>query len=144
MSASEAIQRHLAELLAGPDSHMRSIAVMSHALPVYSDMGGTLLITAELDLLSVAIDSDLAPASETSEQWRLIALVSAAARYPDLQCLLPVRPAEAPSCAHCAGKGWLVQSNFRCSECCGLGWQALRSNKPLQPIAPNDGAPVER
>jgi hypothetical protein len=45
MSPSEIVQRHLEAFLAGPESELTSIAAKHQALPVYSDMGGSLFIT---------------------------------------------------------------------------------------------------
>jgi hypothetical protein len=128
MDASTIVERCLSAFLAGPDSELKAIASEHQALPVYSDMGGTLFLTSALDVLTLDHNGGAAPKPETSEKWRLIAVVSGAERYPELQCLIPARPPDALQCSACAGTGRLALSNARCGECCGLGWRALHSN----------------
>jgi hypothetical protein len=126
-SPSEVIQRRLSDLMSGPDNELKSAASLHHALPVYSDLGGTLFITSELKVLMSQSDDSLSIVPESSEDWRLVALVSASEKFPALRCLLPARPADMPQCAQCGGSGKIKQ--FRCGECFGLGWQSLRYNK---------------
>jgi hypothetical protein len=129
MSPSAIVRRHLATFLSGPKNEFTVIAAKHRALPVYSDINGSLLITPSLEIIALDNDGHLLPASE---QWRLVALVSAAERYSDLQCLLPTRPEDASQCSVCEGRGWLLQPDMRCGECCGLGWQAPHTNNSLQ------------
>jgi hypothetical protein len=131
MSPSEIIERHLAAFLAGPANEFTLIAGEHRALPVYSDIGGSLFITPSLEILAVDKAGHVSRLSEQAGQSRLIALVSAAEMYPDLQCLLPMQPENAVQCSLCEGRGWLLQPGMRCGECCGLGWQALHSNNSL-------------
>src|SRR5687768_2653932 len=98
MSPSEIVQRHLEAFLAGPESELTSIAAKHQALPVYSDMGGSLFITPSLEVLMLDNDQ-LSPVLEASEHWRLVAIVSAAEKFPDLECLLPLRPDNASECS---------------------------------------------
>jgi hypothetical protein len=125
MSPSAIIERHLEAFLAGPANEFTLIAAKHRALPVYSDVSGTLFITPSLEILVLDDEGGLSSPSVQSAHWRLTALVSAAEMYSDLQCLLPTRPENAPECSVCEGRGWLLQPDMRCGECCGLGWQAL-------------------
>ena len=57
---------------------------------------------------------------EARYDW-LSALVEGARRWPELQALLPVRPAGAAVC-RCSGHPGFGPGKVICPECCGLGW----------------------
>jgi hypothetical protein len=124
------VQRRLAEYLNDSAAEFRGVARQFNALPVYADLGGTLFITTSLQVLSMRSD-DTAVVEEHSPQWRLVALVAAADRFPELKQLLPVRPSNVATCAVCLGTGRLEQGP-RCGVCFGLGWPALHSNNSLE------------
>ena len=113
------IRHRLDEYLTDPDAAHRDIASRFEALPVYSDMGGTLFITTSLQILMRSDDG--AVSEESSPQWKLVALVAAAERFPELKELVPSRPSNALDCSLCAGAGCV--SGFRCGACFGLGWE---------------------
>jgi hypothetical protein len=117
------IKRRLDEYLSEPGAEFRDVASHFSALPVYSDIGGTLFITPSQKILSMRVD-ETAVNEEQSPQWKLVALVAAAERFPELAQLLPVRSPETPPCTFCSGTGRL-QRRLRCGECYGLGWLAL-------------------
>src|SRR5687768_15749023 len=98
------IRRRLAEYLSNPAAEFQDVARQYDALPVYSDVGGTLFLTTSSKVLCLPADR-VDPQEEHSPEWRLVALVSAAEKFPDLQPLLPVRPDNAPACAACSGRG---------------------------------------
>jgi hypothetical protein len=131
-SPSAIIERHLAAFLAGPINEFTLIADKHRALPVYSDVTGSLFITPSLEILALDNEGGISLLSEQSDERRLIALVSAAEMHADLQCLLPTPPENALQCSLCDGRGWLLQPGMRCGECCGLGWQALNSNNSVE------------
>lgn len=60
-----------------------------HALPVYADMGGALLIRLNGEVLVVhsnqAWDETSQSEVETNEQWLRVAYLSCARRFPELQ-----------------------------------------------------------
>src|SRR5688500_12377523 len=105
MDVSVVIERCLSVFLAGSDSELKSIASKHRALPVYSDIGGTLFITPVLEVLALDHDGGVVPIPETSEKWRLVAVLSAAEKYPELQCLVPTRPSDACQCSACGSTG---------------------------------------
>lgn len=128
------IRRRLAEYLSNPAAEFQDVARRYDALPVYSDIGGTLFLTPSSKVLCLPTDSvDLQ--EEHSLEWRLVALVRAVEKFPELQPLLPVRPDNAPACAACSGRG-SVAGGLRCGACLGLGWP-VRSTKVLQDDARN-------
>ena len=124
------VQRRLTEYLRDPTAEFRDVARQFNALPVYSDLGGTLFITTSLQILSIRSD-DTIVAEEHAPQWKLVALVAAAERFPELKQLLPARPSGVVDCAVCSGTGRLAQGP-RCGACLGLGWPPLHSNNSLE------------
>jgi len=127
-SPQQSIRRRLAEYLTDSAAEHRDVASRFEALPVYADMGGTFFITPSLQILIMRHDEG-AVSEECSPEWRLVALVAAVERYPELRQLLPTRPSGALDCSVCAGTGRLLSA--RCGSCFGLGWPALHSdNRP--------------
>jgi hypothetical protein len=101
----------------------------SGALPVYSDMGGTLFLRPDGEILFLDHESeDDEPQFETDEGWRISAVVVGAEKYPELRPLLPIRPADTEDCDACAGQGRIgiaeIDHRFLCGRCYGLGWLA--------------------
>jgi hypothetical protein len=133
-STQQEIRRQLAAYLTDPAAEHHDVAIRFEALPVYSDMGGTLFITPSLQVLVMRSDEG-SLSEERSSEWRLVALVAAAERFASLKQLLPSRPSAAVDCSVCAGTGRLM--GVRCGTCLGLGWPALHSNKVLQDDARN-------
>lgn len=124
------IRPRLAEYLSDAGAEFRDVARQFEALPVYSDLGGTLFITPSLQVLTMRSEETIL-GEECSPQWRLVALVVAAERFPELAQLLPVRPGNVAPCAMCSGTGRL-QQGVRCGSCFGLGWPTLHSNNSLE------------
>jgi hypothetical protein len=133
------IRSLVARWLASPDHADLTEAVrVSGALPVYSDMGGTLFIRPDGEVLFLEIDSeDDEPRPLADEAWRMTAVVVGAERYPELRPLVPSRPADTPDCDACAGRGRIrvaeSDQRFLCGRCYGLGWLNLRSSE-LPPV----------
>lgn len=126
----QAVIRSLIERwLASPDHPDVTEAVrVSGALPVYADMGGTLFLRPDGEILALAHDEGDEPQLETDERWRITAVVVGAEKYPELRPLLPIRPAETEDCDACAGQGRIrvaeIDYRFLCGNCYGLGWVA--------------------
>ena len=122
-SLRDRLQRRVASYLAGPvpDEAVRRVAVEKQAFLVYSDIGGAALLSVDGRVWELPWDAD--EAQEASVPGRLLALVIAAERFPDLREMLPVRPASAPDCPACQGTGRFAGfDNIKCLECAGLGW----------------------
>jgi uncharacterized protein (TIGR02996 family) len=111
------------------ESH-RELARRCAALPIYADMGGTILLRPDGEILVVDDEEELQPL--THRGWRLIGLASAAEFFPELRPLLPPRPFSANSCPQCGGEGverWWVQGKkgiTPCGKCWGQGWLPTR------------------
>jgi len=125
------VQRRLAEYLNDPAAEFLDVASQFKALPVYSDLGGTLFITPSLQILSVRSDNTTV-VEEHAPQWKLVAFVAAAERFPELSQLLPARPDGVDVCTACSGAGRL-KHGVRCGACFGLGWPILHSNHTMEP-----------
>jgi hypothetical protein len=110
----------LAAEVVDPDA--RKLVARTGALPVHADMGGTLLLTPDLRVLSCAHDSSQV-SEEGGAKWTLLALRLASERFPELADLRPRRPADAYVCLVCSGSGQLF-GRLWCGPCSGLGWCA--------------------
>jgi hypothetical protein len=96
---------------------------VSRALPVYSDMGGTLLLRTDGEILFLDGESEGdEPQVETEPGWRITAVVVGAEEYPQLSPLLPARPSGTEDCEACGGRGRVTDYRLLCGECHGLGW----------------------
>jgi hypothetical protein len=123
-SLSSSVSGHLDALLRSEQAacdEERMFARATNALPVYSDLSGTLGITEAGDILYYASESErVTPV--TDDRWRTLAAVSAAHKYHDLKEMLPARPAAAKSCPVCSGAGRQMNGKAFCGKCSGLGW----------------------
>jgi hypothetical protein len=125
---SEVVLELKRRVLSGEGSKWDSKAArVADALPVYTGVGSTLLISESGEILSYD-DEQESVRPESDEVWRSIALVSAARRYPELRALLPARPEGAPECDQCAGTGSVKR--FACGRCGGLGWLGPAGSPP--------------
>lgn len=114
----------------------REAAVLARLIPIYSDWTTTCFaLTDEGD--AVYSDGSWEKAQRlTNVRYRHIVLAQAAARYPELSEIRPVRQLDDPVCRSCGGTGLVrvgdrTYDNFIC-ECGGLGWYP--KNSVLEPI----------
>jgi hypothetical protein len=99
-----------------------------HALPLYADLGGAVLLRADGQFLELQWDkpSEQDPIERDEPSWK-VALVAGAERYPWLAELLPSRPDNAVNCEVCDGTGRFPHAGSSrgylfCGRCDGLGW----------------------
>ena len=98
-----AIRQLIADHLSGPEGEVsHEIVRRAHALPVYSDIGGTLFLTPAGEILCSPSDSTGPPTPERNAKWQLVALVRAADKYPQLKQLRPVPDPNSVQCPACA------------------------------------------
>lgn len=120
------IEQLIAEYLSGPEGPVSHDQVRrAHALPVYSDMGGCLLITPEAEILALRHEGPDRAQPEVDPRWRRVAFTRAAERFPQLAALRPKRPSDGVDCPRCGAEG-VVQAGsafIDCGECFGLGWK---------------------
>jgi hypothetical protein len=115
------------EYLARPEkTDVHAVVETTGTLPVYRDIGGTLFLRPDGEILGCDHDSDGPPVPQNDPAWRITALVVAAEKFPDLAVFLPDRPSLAVDCAACDGRGHItvpeIDKEFLCEKCCGLGW----------------------
>jgi hypothetical protein len=111
------LSRHMAEHAAS--EFARKAAALTGGVPVYSDMGGTLVVEPTGEVL--LFDHDTGTVKSPGEpKWTLAALAKAAERFPELAALAPVRPPDAGTCPACGGSGLIL--SIDCGTCMGLGW----------------------
>jgi hypothetical protein len=98
----------------------------SGAMPVYADMGGTLFLRPDGEILFLDDVSSDAPQIETNPGWRITAVVVGAEKHPELGRLLPARPPGIGNCEDCEGHARVrigdIDYYFLCGTCHGLGW----------------------
>lgn len=128
-----------------PETHafpgeLAQVAAKAKAIPVYADIGGALLLDSMGRILSVSTNEPWNASTEveeeTDENWRAVALVSAAERYPSLQFLRPLRPSTAIDCPACGGSGrvLIAAAQARCGRCWSRGWiESGLANPSMQP-----------
>ena len=119
----------------GFEGTWREAAVRSALIPVYSDWEHCVALTDDGDV--VYSEGSWAEArSLTNARWRHIVLAQAAARYPELNDVRPVRQSDDPTCPSCGGTGVVRMGDKRYEdmlcECGGLGWSPKGSE--LKPI----------
>jgi hypothetical protein len=121
MTLEDDIRRLAAHAAAhGEPDVVREAAALTGGLPVYSDMGGTLVVSPSREVLVYDHDTrSVKP--EDDARWRTLARAKAAKRFPELAELSPVRPHNAMDCTACDGRGVILDS-ADCGVCMSLGW----------------------
>ena len=122
LSMSRLIEKRLSEFLAGPADTLQEVARRYCALPVYSDMGGTLFLSPTGKVVFLREDGVVVAPPSGSLNWALVARIAAAEKFPELASLVPTRPTSGPDCPDCGGAGRRSELRFRCGTCLGLGW----------------------
>jgi hypothetical protein len=119
-SISQTIVRLSQEAQASGSDTTRQAARATGGLPVWSDMGGLLVLMPTTEIIQYDLESrTLSPVHRP--EWQVLALVKAARLHPELAGLMPARPATAASCDQCAGTGRLFDA-VDCGQCMGTGW----------------------
>ena len=128
--ASNQVERALQKYLAAPGDASREVhsAARRHGvLPLWSDMGGCLVLRPDGEILTFGWDTpgQLEDVSSELDDRQLVhaARVHAASHFPDIDGLRPVKPHDAVVCPGCHGAGRLpdVPENVVCM-CGGAGW----------------------
>jgi hypothetical protein len=121
-STKAALRRRANEARTSPNPHFREAAALTRGVPVHADMGGTLVIDLDGDV--VAINGEDGSVSKVDDAWRLVALTKAANLFPELAELRPQRPPDANTCAACKGCGAvkLFGHSLDCGVCYSTGW----------------------
>ena len=102
------------------DPMVQSAIIKTGGVPVYSDLGGVLLIDPEMTVLE--LDTETGALRVVSDAaWRRVAFSCAARTFPLLAELMPQRPQGAVPCGQCMESGCLL-GEVTCGKCHGLGW----------------------
>jgi hypothetical protein len=102
--------------------------VQAHqALPLFNGWTETLAIRADGELVRWTTEEWPMPVQEFDDRtWVQLALVQAAARYPELRQLAPSRPTNALRCETCGGTGFIGGTTTHLEgpicRCGGTGW----------------------
>ena len=112
-TASRRIER------SGTDADQRDAARVTGGVPVYSDMGGILVLNRDLSVSRY--NPDDGSVTQATEEWRVLALRRASQLFPELGSLAPERPAGAADCPACHGTGTIL-GGIVCGTCLGSGW----------------------
>jgi len=129
-----AVEAALAEYLTQPGHGDADFAERHHAFPLYAGWTGTTYLTTSGEFWFRNCEYDPPRVeSDLNDSSKLVALVVAAERHPQLTALLPSRPADATICEECDGKGQITignLSNIICGRCSGLGWRTTEGGLP--------------
>jgi hypothetical protein len=114
-ATSQIVARLYDQALSGPQT-IAQVAQRTKGLPVYLDMGGSLVLMSSGEVIEYQFESESISAVTDSGSLRLAA-IAAAQLYPELEALRPPRGARCPVCT---GTGTLA--GVRCGECSGDGY----------------------
>ena len=122
------VESALHDYLSRPVFGDRDFAKRFRALPLYAGWEGTTYLTTSGEFWYLNHDIE-PPRIETdiSVRAKIVALVMASKRHPQLAMLLPNRPDSASDCPQCAGRGEITVGpdfDIVCGHCSGLGWHA--------------------
>lgn len=106
-------------------SEAREAAARTGGVPVHADLGGVLVLAPDGSVLHYDPDSG-GVSLVADEHWRILALVKAARKFPELQQLRPPRPKTAVACPPCGGDG-VILGGVDCGACSGSGWSVESS-----------------
>ena len=134
------IQDYIADFASNP-LDLRQLAVAEGVLPLFIDMGGVFVINTKGDIISFPFglnadgdmvaypldNSDGLPRVETDPRVHNIVLFQGSKKYPELEDLVPAKPADARVCPHCMGTGISpyaakLNTDALVCYCGGLGW----------------------
>jgi hypothetical protein len=127
---ASALRKAHEELPDGSASIPDAIAKRLGGIPLYGDIGATLLMLLDGSIVEVEHDHETIN-NAPSSRWTNLALVAGARRYPWLAELIPQRREDAIDCTGCNGRGQVElrelsdgSPGFWCGSCYGVGWLA--------------------
>ena len=121
------VELTLSDYLNEPTLGDADFARRYRALPLYAGWTGITYLTASGEFWFRNHEYD-PPRIENNlnDASKIVALVLASERHPELVRLLPTRPRDAVDCEDCAGKGRITVgdvSNIICGQCSARGWR---------------------
>jgi len=137
MSMREAIEKRIAEFLAGQDPKLMWMkpAVREHAfLPLYVGWIAALGLRPDGSFIRWDHEDDRTRVRPlTTAYWQRMAICQGAKKYPELGALLPDRPAIARTCEACGGSGQMSNVPQIVCDCGGVGWIIPSEPRDLTP-----------
>lgn len=112
---------------------LRACKETHNALPLFSSPPWTWALQPDGVLLCIDHDAlGFAATVEEDPRVRFAAILHGAARYPELQRLVPPCPIGVSACDRCLGTGRLgvEAETSQCARCDGMGWAALGTAAP--------------
>src|SRR5258705_4110061 len=91
-----------------PPINMRQLAAELRILPVVLDMGVCYCLRSDGEIFSFIWDEPHQLRAEGEERIRNLVLFQAAKKFPELELLMPSRPATALDCDFCQGTGIVI------------------------------------
>jgi len=134
----QAIEKHIAEFLTANDSNLQWIKAVVNEhnfLPLYIGWVSTFGIRPDGSFIRMDEDGpskNIQPLQDSF--WQRMAICQGVKKYPELESLLPVKPAEAVTCGACGGSGQLGSDPKYVCECGGTGWVL-----PGEDVGPSPG-----
>jgi len=106
---------------------LQKVAAELHALPLYFDSGGGLVLKPTGELLEFSWDNPRDAQEVDDPRLINIALYQGSRDYPELEALVPLRPSNATVCPYCKGTGYPISALDLNIEgvvcyCGGVGW----------------------
>ena len=110
-----------------PPIDLRELAAELRALPILLDMGGCYWLRSDGEIFSSIWDEPRELRVEGEERIRNLVLFQAVRKFPELEPLMPKRPATAQDCDFCRGTGIVNELPPELAKdvlcfCGGLGW----------------------
>ena len=128
-TVAEQIVVRLQEYMSDPDHdalNLRQLAARFEALPLCVDWEKCWALRPDGQVV-VFVHEGEDPKLRTEEDVRMknVALFQGSLTYPEIQSLVPARPADADDCPFCAAKGFpseALENQTMICYCGGLGW----------------------
>jgi hypothetical protein len=110
----------------GEPGYLKLLAERFEVLPLYVGWTAFYGLRADGEILEVPTEEEGDPPREVDERTRRMAIFRGAKKYPELNPLVPERPAGSPDCSFCEGHGQIdfpgVEPDTIVCYCGGLGW----------------------
>lgn len=130
VALSQELSDHVAERIAAfatvpPTAFQwhREYVPIFGALPLYSGWFDTIALRPDGEFISWSTQDEYEGTRPVEDRciWLSSLIHATRHHYPELQVLLPSRPADARDCRH-LGHPLFAEGRIICPECCGLGW----------------------
>lgn len=126
MSMQSAIEKRISEYLATDDTRHEWVkpAVRRHSfLPLYLGWIAVLGLRPDGSFVRWDHEEDRESVKTLADAyWQRMAICQGTKKYPELNALIPPRPALAKTCVACGGSGLVDGAPLVICQCGGIGW----------------------